>query len=141
MCSYLQVSKENCLSTGNAARHNKKAIKRRLREDRKDLKRRRIQLENERGSSQYQQAVREGTTREEDVGLWHFSGMEEIPPPIQPPQGECLSSVDSDMEEIPSPIQPPQGECLSSVDSAINIVFDVETTSFGNYINLLNQFT
>lgn len=107
------------MSTGNAARHNKKAIKRRVREDTKDLKRRRIQLENERGSSQYQQAVREGTTREEDVGLWHFSGMEEIPPPIQPPQGECLSSV----------------------DSAINIVFDVETTSFGNYINLLNQFT
>lgn len=114
MCSYLQVSKENCLSPGNAARSYKKAIKRKATEERKDVKTRRIQLQNERGSTQYQQAVRESTTYEKDVGLWHCSDVEVIPPPIQAPQVECLSSV----------------------DSAINIVFDVETTSLGNYINL-----
>ena len=41
------------------------------------------------------------------------------------------------MEGIPPPIHAPQTESLPSMDSAINVVFDVETTSLGNYINLL----
>ena len=40
------------------------------------------------------------------------------------------------MEGIPPPIHAPQTESLPSMDSAINVVFDVETTSLGNYINL-----
>ena len=122
MCSYLQVSKEDCLSPGNAARLNKKAIKRREREERKDVETRRIQLENERGSTQYQQTVQEGTTSEKDVGLWHCS---------------------VDAERVPPPIPAPLLESVSSIDSAIKIVFDVETTGLGNYIsnsiNLLNS--
>ena len=56
----------------------------------------------------------EGTTYEKDAGLWHSSDVEGIPPPIN-----ALKT-----------------ESLPSMESAINVVFDVETTSLGNYINL-----
>ena len=115
MCFYLQVSKEDCLSPGNAARLNKKAIKRRGREERTDVKTRRIQFDNGGGSTQYQQIVQEGATSEKDVGLCHCSDVERVSPPI------------------PAPLL----ETVSSIDSAIKIVFDVETTGLGNYIIFL----
>lgn len=100
MCSYLQVSKEDCLSPENAARLKKKAIKRGGREERKDVKTRRIQLENQRDSTQYQQTVQEGTTYEKDVGLWHFSAVERVPPPIPAPLFESVSSIDSAIKKL-----------------------------------------
>ena len=118
-CFSLQVNKENCLSPGiatkrRATRLGNRATKRRQREEKKEVEKRRIQLKNERCSNQYQKTVREGTTYEKDVGLWHSSDVEGIPPPIHAPQTESLPSM----------------------DSAINVAFDVETTSLGNYINL-----
>jgi len=93
-----------------ATRLGNKATKRRQREEKKEVKKRRIQLKNERCSDQYQQTVREGTTYEKDIGLWHSSDVEGIPP---------TNSCNTDW-----------------MDSAINVVFAVETTSLGNYINL-----
>ncbi|XP_067020326.1 DNA polymerase III PolC-type-like isoform X2 [Acropora muricata] len=98
----VKVSKEDCLSPGNAA------IKRRGREESltMDVKTRRIQFENGGGSTQYQQTIQEGATSEKDVGLCHCSDVERVSPPI------------------PAPLL----ESVSSIDSAIKIVFDVETT-------------
>ena len=56
--------------------------------------------------------MREGTTYENDIGLWN----------------SC------DIEEIPKPTKAPQEEHLSEINSAVHIIFDLETTSLGTVI-------
>ena len=77
-------------------------------------------MKEERSSRQYQNKVREGDTYESDIGLWHSSDIQEIPPPVTTPQNENLMSV----------------------NSTAKIMFDVETTSLGNMsvLVLVNVF-
>lgn len=39
----------------------------------------------------------------------------------------------ADVNEIPPITAAPNQECLAKVDSFVQIIFDVETTSLGNY--------
>lgn len=115
MFLYSYVNKENCLSPGTVTSRrgiqlNNKAKTRKKHDETREAKRRRIQLKEERSTPQYQNKVREGDTYERDIGLWHSSDIQEIPPPVTTPQNENLMSV----------------------NSTAKIMFDVETTSLGN---------
>ena len=89
---------------------DRKARKRKQREETREVKKRRIQLKEERCNSQYQRTTREGTTYEQDVGLWNSSDVEEILPATEAPKREVLAEL----------------------NSMTQIIFDVETTSLGN---------
>lgn len=74
-------------------------------------KKRRVKLKEEKCNNQFQSTIREGTTYERDVGPWKSS----------------------DVEEIPAATAAPQVEVLSELKSMTQIMFDVETTSLGNF--------
>jgi len=90
---------------------DRKARKRKQREEKREVKKRRVELKEERCNNQFQSEIREGTTYERDVGLWNSS----------------------DVEEIPAATAAPQVEVLSELKSMTQIMFDVETTSLGNF--------
>ena len=90
---------------------DRKVRKRKQREEKREVKRRRVKLKEERCYNQFQSEIREGTTYERDVGLWNSS----------------------DGEEIPTATAAPQVEVLLELKSMTQIMFDVETTSLGNF--------
>lgn len=69
-----------------------------------------MQLKEERSNTQFHSTIWEGDTYERDIGLWHSSDMDQIPPATAVPQVEVLTEL----------------------RKTTQIMFDVETTSLGN---------
>ena len=110
----MQVNKENCLSPGRVSKlravaQDKKAVKRKRRESSREVKKRRIELKENRGKQIQHSEIREGATYEKNIGLWH----------------SC------DTAEIPAPKEAPKLEILPESWDYTHIIFDVETTSLG----------